>query len=195
MRRDDLGEIIKNLPVRISVISLALLFSLAERSQVLLEEILKGPSRNIGSGYKRITNLRNFWDHLDKLNDLEKNSVRTILWRLNKKGLVTKRVSRYEITRAGLNLVKMVQEASDAETSWDGKWRLVMFDIPEKRRRDRHWLRYNLLILDYKPLQKSVFIGKHPVSEDCYKEIIERKLDGYIRLVTVGEIDNEEFIK
>jgi DNA-binding transcriptional regulator PaaX len=50
---------------------------------------------------------------------------------------------------------------------WDGKWRLVMFDIPEKRKRAREALREKLRELGFKELQKSVFV--HPF--ECKDEI------------------------
>ena len=43
---------------------------------------------------------------------------------------------------------------------WDRKWRIVVFDIPEKRRNARDALRRKLRELDFYELQKSVFI--HP---------------------------------
>jgi hypothetical protein len=41
---------------------------------------------------------------------------------------------------------------------WDGKWRVVFFDIPEKRRRARDALRSKLKELGFYEMQKSVFI-------------------------------------
>jgi hypothetical protein len=69
-----------------------------------------------------------------------------------------------------------------------------MFDIPEKMREKRDWLRNQLSNLEYKSLQKSVFIGKQPLEEVFFREIIDRNLHQYIRLVTVGEIDDEKQI-
>ena len=50
---------------------------------------------------------------------------------------------------------------------WDRKWRIVVFDIPEKRRNARDALRRKLRELDFYELQKSVFI--HPF--ECRDEI------------------------
>ena len=50
---------------------------------------------------------------------------------------------------------------------WDGYWRIVIFDIPEKRKQGREALRSKLKQLGFYQLQKSCFI--HPF--DCKSEI------------------------
>ncbi len=50
---------------------------------------------------------------------------------------------------------------------WDGKWRLVIFDVPEKKKRERHALRKKLSDLGFHQLQKSVWV--YPF--DCRDEI------------------------
>ena len=50
---------------------------------------------------------------------------------------------------------------------WDGYWRLVVFDIPEKKRQGRDALRSKLKELGFCQLQKSCFI--HPF--ECQSEI------------------------
>lgn len=50
---------------------------------------------------------------------------------------------------------------------WDGKWRIVIFDISSKKKIIRESLRGKLKQLDFLQLQKSVWI--HPF--DCWKEI------------------------
>ncbi|MBI2100094.1 MAG: CRISPR-associated endonuclease Cas2 [Candidatus Vogelbacteria bacterium] len=44
---------------------------------------------------------------------------------------------------------------------WDGKWRLVFFDIPETNRRGRNALRHKLRELGFYEWQKSVFVYPH----------------------------------
>jgi len=80
-------------------------------------------------------------------------------------------------------------------TKWDGKWRIIMFDIPEKSRRLRDSLRFHFQKIGLREFQKSVFI--HPFS--CEKEI-EFILElynarKYVRFVLAEEIDNELHIK
>jgi len=49
---------------------------------------------------------------------------------------------------------------------WDGKWRIVMFDIPEKLKSKRDVLREKLKDLKFFELQKSVFVHPYPCLEE-----------------------------
>ncbi len=50
--------------------------------------------------------------------------------------------------------------------SWDGKWRMVMFDIKELEKRKREDLRRKLKELGFGMLQESVFITPHDIVKD-----------------------------
>ncbi len=70
---------------------------------------------------------------------------------------------------------------------WDRKWRVVFFDIPEKRRAERNVLREKLKDIGFKEIQKSVFV--HPYS--CFDEI--NFITEYFQLrrfVRFGEMTN-----
>jgi len=195
MNKKQLREKIKDLPVSVGIAGLALILGLGERGAAAMSEILAGPSRGIGRSYRRMSELRTFWDYYDELKDLKKNSARTILWRLEQKGLVKKKEGQYKLTVQGFRVVKVFRKKEIKEQPWDGKWRLITFDIPEKKREQRIWLRSQLLVWDYKPIQKSVFIGKQPLEEDLYSEIMARRINHFVRLITVGEIDDDEILK
>lgn len=74
---------------------------------------------------------------------------------------------------------------------WDCKWRIVLFDIPEKVRKTRDAFRYHLKQLGFFEFQKSVFV--HPY--DC-KDEIEYLIEFYdarkfVRFIIADHIDNE----
>jgi len=50
---------------------------------------------------------------------------------------------------------------------WDGKWRMIIFDVPENKKIVREALRRKIQELGFQELQKSVFIYPYP----CDKEI------------------------
>ena len=49
------------------------------------------------------------------------------------------------------------------EKKWDKKWRIVMFDIPEKNKNLRHVLRWKLREWQFEKLQKSVWVSKKDI--------------------------------
>lgn len=78
---------------------------------------------------------------------------------------------------------------------WDKRWRVVLFDIPEKLRKTRDIFRCHLNYLGFYEFQKSVFM--HPY--DCKNEIdylIEfYNLRRFVRFVLAESIDNELHLK
>jgi len=78
---------------------------------------------------------------------------------------------------------------------WDGKWRMVSFDIPEERKKGRNALRYRLRMAGFREVQESLFLYPY----DCEKEIrdfIELfKLQKYVRFGLLDFIDNQDGLK
>ena len=78
---------------------------------------------------------------------------------------------------------------------WDKKWRVVLFDIPEKRKKIREALRSHLKQMNFFEFQKSVFV--HPF--ECKDEIdylIEfYNIRPFVRFMISESIDNELHLK
>jgi phenylacetic acid degradation operon negative regulatory protein len=78
---------------------------------------------------------------------------------------------------------------------WDGKWRMVAFDIPEGCKKGRNALRYRLRMAGFREVQESLFLYPY----DCEKEIrdfIELfKLQKYVRFGLLDFIDGQEGLK
>jgi CRISPR-associated endonuclease Cas2 len=78
---------------------------------------------------------------------------------------------------------------------WDGKWRIVLFDIPEKSRVFRNILREHLHNLKFKKLQYSVFVSPYPFEREILELVEIYSAQPYVRVVTALKIDNESVIK
>ncbi len=124
----------------------------------------------------------------------KRESIRTTLWRLEKKGLV-ERTEKGELKLSERGAEFLKQKERPPEEPWDGKWRLITFDIPEKRRKERDWLRNALTNAGYSFVQRSVFLGKRPIPRTIFEIIEERNLSGFIRLIVIGEIDDETVLE
>ena len=51
--------------------------------------------------------------------------------------------------------------------TWDGKWRMVLYDVPENRSSDRTRLRRSLVERGFGHLQNSVWITPDPLTNEC----------------------------
>ena len=124
--------------------------------------------------------------------------LKRTLTRLEKQKLVSMRVEGttqiVEITNAGKRkILKYGIEESDIEKPriWDGYWRMVSYDIPQKQKRVRETFRSYLDCWGFYPFQESVFLHAYP----CQKQIeFLREYLGigqYVRILKVDKIEND----
>lgn len=71
----------------------------------------------------------------------------------------------------------------------DGKWLMIIFDVPENYKKKRELLRSILQNLGYKMFQKSVWITPYDVSEKTEKLLQFYSLDEYARIFLIEEIE------
>ncbi|MEK7611470.1 MAG: CRISPR-associated endonuclease Cas2 [Patescibacteria group bacterium] len=70
----------------------------------------------------------------------------------------------FQLTEEGLNLLfSRFPVLKYQHRPWDGYWRMIIYDIPEKEYRLRGKLRATLKALGYKFIQKSVWATPMPV--------------------------------
>ena len=108
------------------------------------------------------------------------HQAKTALGRLAAKGLVTfeerngKRYARITETGEQLLALESMREASmQKQKRWDSRWRVVLFDIPERRRGVRNRLRLFMQEYGFVRLQDSVWIYPY----DCEDLIALAKAD------------------
>lgn len=103
--------------------------------------------------------------------DLNKSELSQALKRLREGGLIEQVKLADDII---LKLTKEGKELVDdgSKESWDGKWRIVIFDIPEEKRIIRNLFRRNLKKWGFKHLQKSVWMSKRNIFD---------KLESYVK--------------
>lgn len=76
----------------------------------------------------------------------------------------------------------------DKKIRKDGKWQMILFDIPETKRKDRDLFRKGLQYLGYKRLQKSIWVCNYDTLEET-KELIKRyKLKPFVDLLLVDKV-------
>jgi len=76
----------------------------------------------------------------------------------------------------------------EKEKRKDGKWIMVMYDIPEKKKRQRFFLRRDLKELGYKKLQNSIWICPYNTYKETEKIIEGYLLTSYVKIFLIEEI-------
>lgn len=121
--------------------------------------------------------------YCSKLIDIKENEDGTTTLFLNDKG--KEKALKYNLDKISIPQMK----------KWDGKWRVVLFDIPESRKKIRETLRFHLKKMGFFEFQKSVFV--HPF--ECRDEIdylIEfYNIRPFVRFIVGESIDNELHLK
>lgn len=110
------------------------------------------------------------------------------LTRLKNKGYVSKQGSTKNAVWTVNNLGKDVLNRPDeAMVPEDDISRIFIFDIPESLKTHRDWIREKLMAAGYNLLQKSVWLGKRPLSKSFLQELINKDLFQYIHFFEVQE--------
>lgn len=78
---------------------------------------------------------------------------------------------------------------------WDGKWRLVMFDLPIRFSKARNALRYKLKKLGFVQFQKSVWIHPYPCQDELLFVADFFAVGKYVEVLEVSSITREEKLK
>lgn len=74
----------------------------------------------------------------------------------------------------------------------DGKWRLVIFDIPENKKNNRDVFRRKLLQMGFIRLQDSVFAGPYPCKKEIDFLVHYLEISDFITLIKVDQIERGE---
>src|SRR3989344_3405367 len=106
---------------------------------------------------------------------------------------------RMEITEAGRRAVALESEkvalAAKRGKRWDKRWRLVMFDIPQYRRRDRDHLREAMRACGFLRLQDSVWVFPYDCEEFVMLLKADMRIGKDVLYAIVESIENDGWIK
>jgi|SRR3989344_123165 len=126
------------------------------------------------------------------------DTVKSAAYRLSRKGLIIFEDGHYSPTVNGKKLLAEWQGLNykiKIPRKWDKKWRVIIFDIPEKKRRIRDQVREILLAAGFQRLQDSVWVYPY----DCEDVIGLMKTDlgigKYLLYMIVDQIENDRFLR
>lgn len=133
------------------------------------------------------------------------NSFYTAVARLKRRRQVVRNAKgEYELTPAGeyaalKAFVRKELVATERRVAspprWDGKWRLVFFDVPESRRAVRDYVRNILKRLGFKEFQRSTWMHPHKLPGFLAKMLADPQLRKYTRVITTSDIDYDDDLR
>lgn len=132
---------------------------------------------------------------------IEKSNLRERIKYLKKMGLIETFVENkeqyFEITPKGINRVTELHDLHPVVEKpgvWDQKWRMVIFDVPDKRKGSRDVFRKKLLELGFEKVQESVYIYPFECSEIIKRQSQMLLIENYVLLSISDIIQGEEHI-
>ena len=109
----------------------------------------------------------------------KRQSVNKSLTRLISQGYIIIKNGKAELTKKGEKFSTLIVEGKaiqEKQRRWDGKWRMLIFDIPERKRSVRDHIRSTLITLGFYRLQNSVWVYPY----DCEDFITVLKVNLHI---------------
>ena len=164
---------------------------------LLLTGLALGLSRSPRQSSYIIRAARRDWKNIDKkqfkrsitsLRDhgavkMRKNNDGTMRVLLTKKG---KRIAE----RHSLDFLKIKKPRR-----WDKKWRMVIFDVPEKNRAARDIFRFYIKRLGFYELQHSVWVYPYKCAREVQYLVDFFGMARYVHLVEAAMISNDRFFR
>jgi len=163
---------------------------------LLLAGLSLGMSRSPKHHFRVIKQVRKEWQEIDR------KSLDAAIAALYKSKLVEQKNNKDGTTTFVLSvegkkvaLTYNLENMTISKHHWDKKWRIVIFDIPEKLKRIREILRYHLKRLGFKELQHSVFVLPFECGNEIEYLIEFYNIRRFVRYIEAHHIDNELDLK
>ena len=121
----------------------------------------------------------------------EKRKVYSAIARLRHGGFIRKEDARWRITKTGIALYKKLISRHMPRLDYTKKQSetimIITFDIPEKERRKRDWLREALRALGFTMLRQSVWAGVMGIPEDFIHDLEYLRIRDYVDIFSVDK--------
>lgn len=138
-----------------------------------------------------------FWKQLDK-RERERELRRTVSYMKSRDFISGDYEYGFRITKHGrkrLDRIDFDNISIDTSQTWDKKWRMVIYDIPEEFKQGRQDLTRKLRRLGFYQLQRSAWIHPLPCHDVVEKICSHYKVEKYVSYVEVTYLENQEKLK
>ncbi|TSC95060.1 MAG: hypothetical protein CEN87_72 [Parcubacteria group bacterium Licking1014_1] len=180
------GEITKDALLILAAVGL---LAIAATSPFFLINIARGivKYKKYNERGNKVTNEANLAKSLSGLN---KNKIIIIK---NKKDKFT-----VKLTKKGKKIVKEILFEGmkiEKQKIWDKKWRIVIFDIPEQKKRHmRDAMRQKLQRIGFYQLQKSVWVHPYPCEKEVQLLCEVFSINPFVNIITAEKIYDDDIL-
>ena len=120
-------------------------------------------------------------------------SYYNLISKLNRDGFLVAKQKNWSLTAIGREKLRKLKKQmteriprKNYSVTKSNDLTIVSFDIPEKEKRKRNWLRDTLANLDFKMLQKSVWLGKNKIPSELLNDMRKLGILDHIHIFSVN---------
>ncbi len=139
-------------------------------------------SSSLGTDYWKAINKKKQKKHFGQfINHLKSRGYIKIVNLHEKKGILLTPKGKTKALKVDIGFVEKKKRK-------DKKWIMIMYDIPERKKRERNILRRSLQQLGYESLQRSIWVCPYDVFEKTEEFIRVYALDSFVRVFLIEEV-------
>ena len=124
----------------------------------------------------------------------QRQKLSSLIYKLKKEGLIQTGDRGWQITRLGLNKIKELKnkllKRPNYKKEKDDLLKIFAFDVPERCKNDRDWIRLVLKELGFEMLQKSLWVGRIKLPQEFIEDLQRKGLIDYIKILAVSKAGN-----
>lgn len=149
----------------------------------------------------KILRIPNYVERGKRLNKEGFLRSRRACYQLEKRGLIerdfTKGSShRWRLTLLGKEMIERIvirpkKKIAAGPVQWDGKMRLIAFDIPDTYKCARDVFRNKLKVMGCYPLQRSVLAYPYPCKQELLVTAARLGIQDFVEIYTIEDFDNK----
>ncbi len=120
------------------------------------------------------------------------------LYRLKRKGLITTSPEGVLLTKKGNNVLRTIEDKGRVikrPLRWDGRWRIVLFDVPERKRGLRDKMRTLLQKAGFIKLQQSAWVYPYDCEEVVALMKSSQHLGKEVQYIVADVVENDQRIR
>lgn len=150
------------------------------------------------TGLTSLRGKQGLWDFARKMN-MGEYSLGRIIGELEREGFLRRKEKKLFITPKGRRRVQKLKLRAPTKLpgEWDGKWREVIFDIPEDMRAQRNFFRALLKRKGFIKLQNSVFVAPNADFDELDLARREYGIEKYVNFLIAesAATDDDSFLR
>ncbi|MDR3643434.1 MAG: CRISPR-associated endonuclease Cas2 [Candidatus Doudnabacteria bacterium] len=150
------------------------------------------------NGLKSAFSSKHDWQENKQLGSF--GHYRQTAYHFQRKGVINIKIAAsgqrfMELTKKGELELLMARAWLNKPAVWDGKWRVIFFDIPENANTRRDKLRRLLIKNGFIKLQASIYISPYTLNRLAIDYLKNTGLIGYIRIGRLEELDDDRDLR